>query len=352
MSTDIEWADDVWNPVSGCRPVSAGCLNCYAAAIASRQMSAGHEGLTRMAKRRNRQGKLVALPVFNGSFNLHPERLAAPLLWRRPKRIFVNSMSDLFLEGVPFEFIDRVYARMLITSLQDGGAHPTYIILTKRIERALKYLTSDGLAWRLAREAGQAMEDGDAWHDSVGVHVEKHGPIHERIHLGVSAENQATFDERVLVLLQCPAAVRIVSMEPLLGPIDASRALPHHGPFLDWVVVGGESGPGARPCHVDWVRSIVRQCQTATLPVFVKQLGAVVWDRNDAGFNFCGEHEPHQWPEAIGPDQVEHNPRGFRDEYQGAPVRIRLVSRKGKEPAEWPETLRVRELPSAEKRAR
>jgi hypothetical protein len=193
-------------------------------------------------------------------------------------------------------------------------------------------------------------------------------PTFHNIWLGVSVENQATANERIPLLLQTPAAIRFVSAEPLLGPIDlntidtTSDTDPGYSALelrdddegdlvetLDWVIVGGESGPKARPCWVPSVRLIVDQCRAAQVPVFVKQLGANVQDRNDAGF--MGE-EPENWPEVIDQeDRVEHNLDGTRDGYQGAPVRIHLRDRKGADPAEWPEDLRCQEFPTIDARS-
>jgi len=183
--------------------------------------------------------------------------------------------------------------------------------------------------------------------------------------LGVSVENQHFADERISLLLQTPAAVRFISAEPLLGPVNLSsirwetegsggpafvdvcngtfctiggHGLP--GPSLDWVIVGGESGPGSRPFDTGWARSIVQQCKSAGVAVFVKQLGRNVRDRNDAGFE--GDTS-RSWPMDT---DVEDSPDGYREEYQGAPVRVRLASRKGGDMGEWPKDLRVREFPA------
>ena len=332
--TAIEWTDRVWNPVVGCTRVSAGCDNCYAIRIAGRQMSPQHRGLTKLRPKGKRRGL-----DWNGEVRTVLGRLAEPMRWRTPQKVFVNSMSDLFHKRVPYEFIAAVFGVMA------AAPRHTFQVLTKRDPRPffewaagrIPYFTEHGAEWPLP----------NVW-------------------LGVSAEDQATWDERVPMLLECPAAIRFVSAEPLLGPIDSERShvpsFPHdtfcalRGTYrkgldapsrLDWVIVGGESGAGARPCRVDWIRSIVRQCRSADVPVFVKQLGRVVYDRNDAGFNFTGANEPDYWPESIGPDDVQDDPRGFRERYQGAPVRIRLQDRKGKDMKEWPECLRVRQFPVA-----
>jgi hypothetical protein len=167
----------------------------------------------------------------------------------------------------------------------------------------------------------------------------------QNVWLGVSVENQHFADERIPLLLQTPAAVRFLSCEPLLEGLDLAKHRP--GANRLWVIVGGESGAGARPCNVRWVRSIVRQCQQAGVPVFVKQLGGEIRDRNDAGFDGSGPNDIDgrcSWPE-IDPDDIDEDLDGFRDGYQGAEVRVHLRDRKGGDPSEWPADLRVRQFP-------
>jgi protein gp37 len=235
----IEWTDASWNPVTGCTKVSDGCKHCYA-----------ERDWARLAAPRAKPN------IYTGrdftDVRCHPERLDQPLRWTKPRRIFVNSMSDLFHEDIPSEFIAAVFHRMAMA--------PQHIfqILTKRPERMLNFLTG-GLAF------------------------EKPLP---NVWLGVSCEDQATADERIPLLLQTPAAVRFISAEPLLGPIDLwpwvninlPSRWPRHayaprGPFLDWLIAGGESGPRARPSHPDWFRSLRDQCQAAGVPFFFKQWG-------------------------------------------------------------------------------
>ncbi|MCC6672148.1 MAG: DUF5131 family protein [Planctomycetes bacterium] len=168
--------------------------------------------------------------------------------------------------------------------------------------------------------------------------------------LGVSVEDQATADARIPLLLQTPAAIRFVSYEPALGPVNLTAIRrtraegfmrPLDGRFnrLDWVIVGGESGPKARPCDVEWIRSVVQQCKAAGTPCFVKQLGAHIITRNDDGWE--GD-TPRSWPMNT---RFDEHIRGYREDYQGAPVRVRLRCRKGGHPSEWPEDLRVRQWP-------
>jgi len=210
----IEWTEATWNPVTGCSKVSAGCKNCYAERLAARLQATGNA--------RYRNGFRVTL---------HPDLLDLPRRWREPRVIFVNSMSDLFHEQVPKEFIQRVFATM-----RDCPQH-TFQILTKR----------SGRLWALA---GDWDWPANVW-------------------MGVSVED-ARVVRRVSDLRAVPAAVRFLSCEPLLGPLDD---LPLEG--IHWVIVGGESGPGARPMRAEWVRSIFRQCREASVPFFFKQWGGV-----------------------------------------------------------------------------
>jgi protein gp37 len=272
--TKIEWTDAVWNPVTGCTKVSEGCKNCYA---------------ERMSKRlAGRCGYPKDNPF---KVTLHPEKLDEPLKWKKPRKIFVNSMSDLFHDDVPFEFIRAVWARMATIRQH------TYMVLTKRPKRMLEFFE---------------------WMDKQDWRVET---LRDHIWLGVSAENQATADERIPFLLEAPVGVRFVSAEPLLGPInitniDAEKAGHDEMYFinaltgkhtdmgrpckylnkLDWVIVGGESGPGARPMHPDWVRSMRDQCQAANVPFFFKQWGewlpnAHEYDCNPGGVNYKQRHQ-------------------------------------------------------------
>lgn len=286
-ATKIEWTDATWNPVTGCSPVSAGCRNCYAA---------------RMAKRlRGRAGYPADDPF---RVTLHPDKLDAPLHWRKPRRVFVCSMGDLFHDDVPFDFLDQIFAVMALTPQH------TYQLLTKRPERMKAYL----LHIQPENEAtGMPALDRyeRVWSEMTrslgGYNYSKpEGWPLPNVWEGITAENQETADERIPVLLQTPAAVRFVSVEPMLGPVDVSpylegSCLPRehdyddspvgyvpcavcdgfmplheseHRPGLDWVIVGGETGPGARPMHPDWVRKVRDDCQAAGVPFFFKGWGA------------------------------------------------------------------------------
>ncbi|WP_292974998.1 phage Gp37/Gp68 family protein [Mycobacterium sp.] len=242
--TGIEWTDATWNPVTGCDKVSPGCDHCYAETIAHR-----FDGTK-------------AYP--NGfRVTLRPERVNQPIRWRRPRRIFVNSMSDLFHDQVPTPWLAEFFAVMAATPRH------TYQILTKRHGRMRILLNEPGFA---------AMVIDRARGKSDGAHTEWPLP---NVWLGVSTENQRWADIRIPALLDTPAAVRFISAEPLLGPIDLQLAVdPERGngfwssvSRLHWVIAGGESGPGARPMHPDWARSLRDQCETAGVPFLFKQWG-------------------------------------------------------------------------------
>jgi protein gp37 len=461
MSTTIQWTDETWNPVTGCSKVSAGCKNCYAEKVAERFW---------------KDRKFTDV-------RCHPERLDQPLHWKTPRRIFVNSMSDLFHEDVPADFIDRIFAVMALSQQH------TYQVLTKRPERMGAYVRDPQTPFRVAKaidalEVARAMVDtmpetrpapgfpgyfvsnegvvfsgtgsavcvqcggdisnkarsrfcsskcrsleywrrkngkqcerentdkllpmspdiGDQGHlrvmlrkDGAPVRVlvhrlvltafvrepigeeqachrsgdpsnnhianlrwgtqsdnwddrRRHGHGHshgERQTVptpidwplancwkGTSVENQATADARIPILLQTPAAVRFLSVEPLLESIDLATwffsAMTDAGKCaIDWVIVGGESGGhDARPCNIEWVRDIVRQCRAAGVSVFVKQIGshphAIISGRDTCGAHFGSAFKCHRgdWMRSLN-----------------------LRDRKGGDPAEWPEDLRVREYP-------
>ncbi|MBW2636838.1 MAG: phage Gp37/Gp68 family protein [Deltaproteobacteria bacterium] len=213
--TKIEWADKVWNPVTGCARVSEGCRNCYAEGIAKRFWGD------------RKFGDVVC----------HEDRLVQPLRWRKPQRIFVNSMGDLFHPDVPDLFIACVFEQMWRCH------NHTFMVLTKLPERMMK--------WPV---------------------MGRHG-ITPNIWLGVSVEDQATWDERVPALLATPAALHLVSLEPMLGPVDMMLDLQTKDePYVEWVICGCESGPKSRPMDPDWARSLRDQCDEAGTPFFLKQL--------------------------------------------------------------------------------
>lgn len=268
--TSIEWTERTWNPITGCTKVSQGCKNCYAETIANRFW--GDRKFT--------------------DVRCHADRLDEPLHWRKPCRIFVNSMSDLFHEDVPFEFIDKVMVRSLWTP-------HIYQVLTKRPARMLEWSKeAERRIWRLNdKPVGMTWPLPNVW-------------------LGVSVENQKTADERIPILLQTPATVRWVSAEPLLGAVNL---LPYLGTWsgIDWLVIGGESGPGARSFNIAWARKLIDQCKAAGVPVFMKQ---------------CGSNP-----------QLTGHPAGLPNNTYTTGLKFK--SRKGGDPSEWPEDLRIREMP-------
>lgn len=324
--TNIEWTDETWNPTKGCSRVSPGCDNCYAMGQARRQDKPGkpYHGLTIYRESGARKGV-----DWSGRVRFVPEMLDAPLRWRKPRRVFVNSMSDLFHESLSNEQIAAVFGVMA------ACPQHTFQVLTKRSKRMREWFewadaeTRRGLITKhgtpLALCASLAAD-----HVGEGILIgllERTSWSLPNVWLGVSAEDQQRADERIPDLLATPAVVRFVSAEPLLGPVDLTRIRHGSDPDLpvlpDWVIVGGESGQGARPCDVAWIRSIVAQCRAAGVACFVKQLGARPEQR-------CVIHG-RQWREVPGcprcPREIEH--------------------RKGGNPEEWPSDLRVREFPEA-----
>lgn len=247
MPTKIEWAEETWNPITGCTPISEGCQNCYA---------------RRMAKRlAGRCGYPFENPF---KVTLHPDKLEQPLRWKKPRMIFVCSMGDLFHEDVPDQIIGQVwhYATM--------AKQHTYLFLTKRPDRMKDIFT------RIANTYPNQYPAPNIW-------------------LGVTAENQARADERIPITLQIPAAVRFVSVEPMLGPIRLQRdwlmcpggAEYGHGmsltrvhaggccdrhPRIHWVICGSESGPNRRKTKIEWIRDLREQCISANVPFFLKQM--------------------------------------------------------------------------------
>jgi protein gp37 len=267
--TTIEWSDATWNPVTGCTKVSAGCDHCYAETFAERfRGTPGH--------------------YFERGFDvvLRPDKLELPLRWKHPRRIFVNSMSDLFHDDIPDSYIAQVFEVMA------RAPHHTFQVLTKRHARMRSLLSRPSFRDNLAHW-------GAGW------------PL-PNVWLGVSTENQQWADIRIPALLDTPAAVRWISAEPLLGPIDISRWQQERPvgrdlalrpltpsemracriPGLDWLVVGGESGRGARPMHPDWPRRLRYQCEAAGIPFLFKQWGewTPMAPLRDGKFDFTGAY--------------------------------------------------------------
>lgn len=265
--TAIEWTDKVWNPTTGCDRVSPGCDNCYALTLAKRLKGMGS------AKYQNDGDPRTSGPGFG--ITEHPDSLTAPFSWRTPQKVFVNSMSDLFHDGVADDFLARVFAVMAATPQH------TYQILTKRHARMRSFLSDlcrcgsghaagihlrSAMSWAVSKANPDRIEGPGATEEQV--YYEAGWPL-RNVWLGVSAENQKWFDIRWSALRQTPAVVRWVSFEPLLGPINFAG----YSPLPDWAVAGGESGPGARPMHPDWARSLRDQCVAAGVPFLFKQWG-------------------------------------------------------------------------------
>ena len=263
-TTKIEWSEYSWNPVTGCTKCSPGCTNCYAEKMAKRLACIG-------AAQRAKRGTFSETPLWkkyssvlgwgenqgwNGEVFCDETALDKPLHWRKPRRIFVCSMSDLFHEKVPFEYIDEVFDMMFYADWH------IYQLLTKRIEQMAKYIK------HLDEHIYKDM-DSLTWTENPSKHI----------HLGVSISTQAEADEKIPILLQIPAAVRWVSVEPMLERIDLR---PFIGDYMttpasampNWIIIGAES-IGSRPgreCKLDDVRDLVAQCRAADVAVLVKQI--------------------------------------------------------------------------------
>lgn len=262
----IQWTDATWNPTRGCTRVSPGCEHCYAERRAHMMNRPGgaYEGLTSERVR------------WNGKIRLVEENLDQPIRWQKPRRVFVDSMSDLFHESIPFEYTARVF------DVMRRAPQHTFQILTKRPQRMYEFIYPD-------RKRDYLWPLPNVW-------------------LGVSVENQETADERIPILLKTRTEVRFLSVEPLISPVKLGDMV-HR---IDWVIVGGESGPGARGCNLAWIRSVINECKRANVPCFVKQCGS----------------EPYE----TKPTLMSEFPSVMRH-------------RKGGDPDEWPSDLRVREFP-------
>jgi protein gp37 len=384
--TAIEWCDKVWNPIVGCSRVSPGCVNCYAERTAHRQLHDAHRGLTVI-----RQGR----PGWTGEVRFVPARLDDPRGWRKPRRIFVNSLSDVFHERLEHAQRAAIFGAMLF------APQHTYMVLTKRPAIAAafeKWLVDTSEAEGITIRTLLMI----AYFSALGVEMrdEHHAEVHQRERrgdrvqwwIGVTAEDQERADERIPILLTLRVlpTIRFVSYEPALGAVDlglssatcsccprwSSRwvrlhrhvradffgpgtrnvergvyratsnphgALSVNGlgikpeefealPGLDWIIVGGESGPRARPFDLAWARSVVAQGRAAGVPVFVKQLGAT----------------PHVGGACAGwaTTSSERGRHWRMDDPTDYPLAVYEIRHgKGGDPNEWPEDLRVREWP-------
>jgi len=330
--SNIEWTDATWNPLAAfdketgkrgwfCTKVSPGCKHCYAEAL-NKRLGTGHA---------------YAVPNLE-EVDFRLVNVDQPLRWKRPRRVFVNSMTDLFHEAVDHQDIAKVF------SVMAGASRHTFQVLTKRTDRMADLLSSP-MFWAAVWVHGMEW----AWDDETLATLGEIGPSKPvpNIWLGTSVEDQERANERIPHLLRTPAAVRFLSCEPLLGPVDLTgiyldamheaHAIPCIADGVAWVIVGGESGPGARWMHVPWVRDLLGQCERWHCPIFVKQLGSMPADINTL---LCHQPEnPHTWPE----DTVV--PKEYTPEWQGQLAPIRLRDKKGGDMDEWPEGLRVREYP-------
>jgi protein gp37 len=348
----IEWTHHTFNPWRGCSKVSEGCRNCYAETMSGRNPKVlgewGPNG-TRVVAAENGESGWAAPVRWDEKAKAAGER----------HRVFCASLADVFEDwtgpvtaanGNPLWWCSGSLSNSPVPAagLPDGCHLATmadvrwrlwdlirdtpnldWLLLTKRPQNVLRFVPHD-------------------WAERI------YGGFPPNVWLGVSVENQQTADERIPHLLKTPAAVRFLSCEPLLGPVEFSNVTRRSDAVevlgqralsgIHWVIVGGESGKGRRELRVEWVRSLVRQCKAVGVPAFVKQLGHTVVDRNDhfGGASDFGTH----WPDTLATFAVEHHIHGFREDYQGADCRIQLTDPKGGDPAEWPADLRVREFPT------
>lgn len=294
--TNIAWTDSTFNPWIGCTKVSPGCDHCYAEAL----------------DKRHRWGGATHWGDDQPRMRTSAANWRKPIAWNRkatetgkPWRVFCASLADVFDNKVPEHWRADLFDLIVATPAL------TWLLLTKRIGNAAKMLRD------LQRPLTPAP---NVW-------------------IGATIVNAEEAERDVPKLLATPAAVRFVSYEPALGPVDWTRWL-----GIDWIIVGGESTQGAkaREFPIRWARSTVQQARKIGAAPFVKQLGSNLIDRNDAGFEGDGDD---QWPAGTA-DKVEHDPFGQCDEHQGAPVRVHLRDRAGANPVEWPEDVRVREFPA------
>jgi protein gp37 len=266
--TSIEWTEQTWNPTTGCDRISPGCTNCYALTMAKRLKGMGQ------AKYQNDGDPRTSGPGFG--LTVHPDVLTEPLRWKKPRKVFVNSMSDLFHARVPRQFLTRVFAVMAATPQH------TYQILTKRPERAARILT-DLCTCGSGHPPGEHFRSSMEWaatsHSPTYVPGLEHGIYHRagwplpNVWIGTSIEAD-TYTRRIDHLRATPAAVRFISAEPLLGPLPSADFT-----GINWVIIGGESGPGARPFDPQWAADLIDQSRKAGAAPFVKQLGSV-WARD------------------------------------------------------------------------
>ncbi len=362
MATGIQWTDETWNPIRAarideriddytpmrgwhCAKVSAGCTNCYA----EKQNLVAARGGT----------ALKYIPDSRRKVNIYLDEntLGKALHWRKPKRVFVCSMTDLFGEWVTDEMLDRIFAVMALTP------HITYQVLTKRPERMREYLTDDvEMRAPFVPEVLLRPRSQRVWLTAQGIANSLRAVVEypwsakwkwplPNVWLGTSVEDQQAADERIPHLLATPAAVRFLSCEPLLGPVGIGYSMcaektedneqrpitPELFRKLHWVIAGGESGTGARPCDLAWLRSLRDQCAAAGVPFFAKQLGSKPFE----DFEDDVRRDVTPYAKALERGWVA----GTRLRMVGGAWHIKLRDRHGADMAEWPEDLRVRQFP-------
>lgn len=299
-SSKIEWTEATWNPITGCTVLTPGCTNCYAMRLAGTRLRnhQSRKGLTKLTK---------AGPVWNGEVRFNEQWLDQPLRWARPRMIFVCAHGDLFHESIPDEWIDKVFAIMALSSRH------TFQVLTKRAERMRETVKRIGTSISFLEPHARALGYSLQWDVPRDLPVPFAGktmglvswPL-RNVWLGVSCERQKEADERIPSLLDTPATIRFISAEPLLDTLDLARYLlptMHLAPakksmsaegkkavsalgraavkrmggaLLDWVIIGGESGPKYRPMDETWAASILRQCNAANVAAFMKQMAGKV----------------------------------------------------------------------------
>lgn len=354
----IEWTGHTWNPIVGCSVYSPGCKHCYAMIMAHRIQAMADTNITSDTAQAHYVGTTRVVnghPVWTGKIAVSPSHtLHLPLSRMKPTTYFVCSMSDLFHEATPEYVIDHVFAVMALTPQH------TYQVLTKRSDRMRAYLSDPKTPRRVYELAGDLAVDRAVRVVLIAPGIDESlAPLGTRVYLdtwplanvwaGVSAEDQKRADERIPDLLASPAAIRFVSAEPLLGPIDFTaiprtaaegHMRPLDGRFnrIDWIIVGGESGNSddIRPTWVPHVRAIAEQCKAAGVAVFVKQLGSVCHD------DIAAIETP---VEAVG-NVVWSSDVDFEETDDPGKIRIRLRDKKGGNLAEWPADLRLRQMPA------
>lgn len=304
-NSKIQWTTHTFNPWTGCTKVSAACDHCYAETWARR---AGKPELWHGVRNRTTDS------YWRQPFKWDREARAAG----ERRRVFCASLADVFDNQVPMQ-----WRRDLFDDVIKRTPNLDWILLTKRpqnIRKMIEEVYSGFFPW--------------PW---------------PNVWLGTTVENQEEADRRIPHLLSVPATVHFLSCEPLLGPVRLRQTLNEdwlasgksgERRGIDWVIVGGESGGGARPLRAEWVRSLVKQCRAAAVPVFMKQMGHKIIDRNDAGF---GGDDDNSWD--VDEGRIEHDIHGYLEEYQGADCLVTLGDKKGADMGEWPADLRVREMP-------